>query len=112
MYCLKKATRRGHRQLIVKEHRSLKFSPVGQLCSSSSLLDDIGLSPGCSPWVIKQARGAGVPSVGRYNMIKLTSPVVLGIIDGLMLTGVTYFGGSGRKADNRVVAETTVAAEN
>uniref|UniRef100_A0A915JNI1 Uncharacterized protein n=1 Tax=Romanomermis culicivorax TaxID=13658 RepID=A0A915JNI1_ROMCU len=40
------------------------------------------------------------------------SPVVFGVVDGFTLTGITYFGSSSGKADNRVGAETTVAAEN
>uniref|UniRef100_A0A915LAC9 Uncharacterized protein n=1 Tax=Romanomermis culicivorax TaxID=13658 RepID=A0A915LAC9_ROMCU len=44
--------------------------------------------------------GAGVPSVGRYAAITVTSPVVFGVVDRFTLTGVPYFGGGGGKATN------------
>uniref|UniRef100_A0A915ICG7 Uncharacterized protein n=1 Tax=Romanomermis culicivorax TaxID=13658 RepID=A0A915ICG7_ROMCU len=65
----------------------------------TSNAESIGI-PGSGPWVIKRARGAGVPSVSRYDAITLTSSVVFGVVDGFTLTGVTYFRGSGGKADN------------
>uniref|UniRef100_A0A915HGN4 Uncharacterized protein n=1 Tax=Romanomermis culicivorax TaxID=13658 RepID=A0A915HGN4_ROMCU len=67
---------------------------------------------GSSPWAIKQARGTGVPSIGRYDTIMLTSPVVFSVVDGFTLTRVAYFGSGRGKADNGVGAETTAAAEN
>uniref|UniRef100_A0A915JM57 Uncharacterized protein n=1 Tax=Romanomermis culicivorax TaxID=13658 RepID=A0A915JM57_ROMCU len=62
--------------------------------------------------MIKQAGDAGVPFVGRQEVTMLTSPVVFSFVDRFTLTGLTYFGRGGGKADNRVRAETTAAAEN
>uniref|UniRef100_A0A915KZL6 Uncharacterized protein n=1 Tax=Romanomermis culicivorax TaxID=13658 RepID=A0A915KZL6_ROMCU len=70
-------------------------------------MESVGI-PGGSPWAITGARGTGVPSVGRYDGIRLTSPVVFGVVDGFMLTGVAYLGGGGGKVDNGVT-ETTAA---
>uniref|UniRef100_A0A915KT46 Uncharacterized protein n=1 Tax=Romanomermis culicivorax TaxID=13658 RepID=A0A915KT46_ROMCU len=66
--------------------------------------ESVGILGG-SPWAIKRAGGASVPSVGRYEGIMLMSPVVSSVVDGFTLTGVAYFGGGDGKANYRVEGE-------
>uniref|UniRef100_A0A915KTD5 Uncharacterized protein n=1 Tax=Romanomermis culicivorax TaxID=13658 RepID=A0A915KTD5_ROMCU len=73
----------------------------------TSNAESVGI-PGGGPWAITRADGAVVPSVGRYDGITPTSPVILRVVDGFTLTGFAYFGGGGGKVNNRV-AETTAA---
>uniref|UniRef100_A0A915HNU9 Uncharacterized protein n=1 Tax=Romanomermis culicivorax TaxID=13658 RepID=A0A915HNU9_ROMCU len=64
-------------------------------------VNEKSLKLGGGPWVIKWAGGASVPSVGRYDMITLTSPVFFGVVDRFTLTCVAYFGSGGGQSQQR-----------
>uniref|UniRef100_A0A915LBN4 Uncharacterized protein n=1 Tax=Romanomermis culicivorax TaxID=13658 RepID=A0A915LBN4_ROMCU len=80
--------------------------------SGPNICSATGAKSTTSAAAVKQARGASVPSVGRYDATMLRSPVVFGVIDGFKLTGFTYFSGSGGKAGDGASAETTALAKN
>uniref|UniRef100_A0A915IVX3 Uncharacterized protein n=1 Tax=Romanomermis culicivorax TaxID=13658 RepID=A0A915IVX3_ROMCU len=93
--------------LLTVRNSSPRALATGCCCAIvASVWAPIVVVVGGGPWAITRAGGALVPSIGRYEAITLTLPVVFRVIDWFTLTGITYFDGGSSKVDKGVGAKT------